>query len=586
MRLRRRTRRAFPQSRHDPQPRPRHVPLDQPRTVLRTVIDFRALGLPQDVRSALADAFWNHVGSRQPSAITFQWYHLRAFGRFVAETGSVRQVADLDQTLLLRYIEWLGQQRTAAGKPWTKSTRSVTYTALRKLLQWLERCRPGLIKPINYPYNPFPGRRREAQPRKRLSVQHLRALLRACEKDIQDSRALRLTVAEQRRSAQASNAPPSASRGALLEYIDTHCGGIIPPGKSAQFWKLEHTLAAHGGTRQIAPCLYPTSHALMPYYIAILVHTAGNPESIAALRTDCLRPIPLLDDREMLIWEKPRASTLQRRTFRRDAPFDPPALVREILEWTTRLRRRVAAPLRNRLFLYKGPGDITSLGPTNLVYARRRFVERHHLPDFELAAIRPSVLTAFYRASGDLSQVRTIANHVHLSTTVSYVESPEVEAQNRIRVATLQTAFLEHVRDPSASSGFAAAQTQQCDVAATRDPQIPAGDAVSMFGFSCKDPFSGVAPGTRAGELCTHFLGCLTCPNAILTHDERTLARLRQARDHLRAASCEIHPARWAAIYAPQLHILEQDILTRFSADEIGEAQRLRGTLPVLPPLR
>ena len=586
MRLRPRTRRALPQARRDPQPRPRHVPLDQPRTVLRTVIDFRSLGLPQDVRSALTDAFWNHVGPRQPSAITFQWHHLRAFGRFVAETGSVHQVADLDRTLLLRYIEWLGQQRTAAGTPWTKSTRAVTYTVLRKLLQWLERCRPGLIKPINYPYNPFPGRRREAQHRKRLSVQHLRAILRACEKDIQDSRALRLKVAEERQSARANNAPRFASRGALLEYIDTHCGGIIPPAKSVQFWKLERALAAHGGTRQIAPCLYPTSEALMPYYIAILIHTAGNPESIAALRTDCLHPIPLLDDREMLIWEKARASTLQRRTFRRDAPFDPPALVREILEWTTRLRRPVAAPLRNRLFLYKGPGDVTSLGPTNLVYARRRFLQRHQLPDFELAAIRPSVLTAFYRASGDLSQVRTIANHAHLSTTVAYVESPEVQAQNRIRVATLQSAFLGHVRDPSASAGLTAAQRQQCALSATRYAQIPAGEAVSMFGFSCKDPFSGVAPGTRAGELCTNFLGCLTCPNAILTHDERTLARLLQARDHLRVASCEIHPARWAAIYAPQLQILEQDILTRFSTDEIATAQRSSGTLPALPPLR
>jgi hypothetical protein len=95
-----------------------------------------------------------------------------------------------------------------------------------------------------------------------------------------------------------------------------------------------------------------------------------------------------------------------------------------------------------------------------------------------------------------------------------------------------------------------------------------------------------VAPGTHAGELCTNFLGCLTCPNAILTHDARTLARLLQARDHLRAASSQLHPARWAAIYAPQLAILEHDVLTRFSAEEVDEAQRLRSTLPSLPSLR
>jgi hypothetical protein len=72
-----------------------------------------------------------------PASVTFQWYHLRPFGHFVAETRSVQGLADLDRALLVRYIEWLGQQRTAAGKAWSKSTRSVTYTALRKLLQWL-----------------------------------------------------------------------------------------------------------------------------------------------------------------------------------------------------------------------------------------------------------------------------------------------------------------------------------------------------------------------------------------------------------------------------------------------------------------
>ena len=324
----------------------------------------------------------------------------------------------------------------------------------------------------------------------------------------------------------------------------------------------------------------------MPYYIAILIHTAGNPHAIAAVRTDCLRPMPLLDDREMLVWEKPRASRIQRRSFPREAPFDPPVLVRELLEWTSRLRRRVVPTLRTRLFLYHGQSGITALAPTTLIYPRRRFAERHQLPDFELAALRPSVLTAFYRAFGDLRQVRSIANHAHLSTTVSYVESPEVQAENRARVATLQSAFIGHVRGPDIDRAHRPPALGLPSEGIERKDAFPAGEAVSMFGFSCLDPFAGVAPGTRPGELCTNFLGCLTCPNAILTHDAPTLARLLQARDHIRAASAHIHPARWAAIYAPQLAILEQDILARFSSEEIGEAQRLQGALASLPPLQ
>lgn len=581
MKSRPRMQRALPRAGHSSISGIRHVPIDGPQLVRRTTIDFRSLSLPKDLRDALADAFWNHAGPRGVFAIHFQWHHVRCFARFVQETRTVRRLADVDRGLLLRYIEWLNQQRTLLGAPWSKSSRAVAYTVLRKLLQWLERCRPGRIEPINYPYNPFPGRRREARPRPRLSVQELRAILRACEKDIEESRTLRLQAAEERRRARNDKLSIRRSRGALLEHIDAHCDGIVPLSSAEDFREVRDALTVHGGTRQIAPCLYPTSDALMPYFIAILIHTAGNPYSIATLRTDCLRPMPLLDDREMLVWEKPRASSLQRRAFRADSPFEPPALVRDLLEWTSRLRRRVDPALRGRLFLYHGQGGIATLSPRSLIYPRRRFAERHELPDFELAALRPSVLTAFYRASGDLNQVRSIANHAHLSTTVSYVESPKVQAQNRIRVATLQSAFIGHVREPEVVRSAGAPSGRIAQRGAT-----PSGEAVSMFGFSCLDPLAGVAPGSRPGELCTNFLGCLTCPNAVLTHDAHTLARLLQARDHLRAASSQIHPARWSAIYAPQLAILEHDILARFASEEIMEAKRLQGALSSLPPLQ
>jgi hypothetical protein len=39
-------------------------------------------------------------------------------------------------------------------------------------------------------------------------------------------------------------------------------------------------------------------------------------------------------------------------------------------------------------------------------------------------------------------------------------------------------------------------------------------------------------------------------------------------------------------VYSPQLQILEEDILTRFSARELATAEPLRGALPPLPELR
>jgi hypothetical protein len=213
---------------------------------------------------------------------------------------------------------------------------------------------------------------------------------------------------------------------------------------------------------------------------------------------------------------------------------------------------------------------------------KNRFITRHHLPHFKLSAIRPSVLTAFYRASGDLRQVKEIANHVHLSTTVGYVQGPEVQSLHRVRVAALQSAFLGHIEQPHANGR----KPHETDAKHSAPRSTPPGTAVSMFGFNCRDPFEGIAPGTRAGEICNHFLGCFICPNAVITAEPASLARLLRARDHLRAGSTYLHPARWEAIYAPLLRIIEEDILTRFSAHELAAAAPLRTSSPSLPQLR
>jgi hypothetical protein len=556
---------------------------DAPRLVRKTVIDFTTLHMPEDVRLALAEAFWGHYGVQSADTIKAHWFHVRTFDRFVHESGAVKGLADVHRGVLVRYIEWLNVQCRLDGQPRSKVSRAAPYTALRKLLQWLARCRPGTIAAIDYPFSPFPWRDRESQPHDKIATHQLRAILEACEADIAQNRLIREAAA----AAPQEGADGSLDTVAgLLQYIDRHFDGIVPtwrdlshPGEG----KVRAALARFGSARQVEPCLYPRSESLLPYYLAILIHTAGNPEPILDLQHDCLQLLPLLDDRVTLVWRKGRTPRLQRRTFKIAAAFEPPALVRDILQWTERLRPFAPATLRGHLFLFKRKGlhAVTALSASTVKYALKLFCARHSLPAFSLASIRPSVLSAFYRTSGDLRQVRAVANHVRLATTVRYVEAPEVQAQHRMRVAALQSAFVGHIVKHQTRRNAA-------DVVgppeARRAPS-PA-QAVSLFGFGCKDPFAGTAPGTRSGELCMNFMGCFTCPNAIIAPDPSTVARLLQARDHLRAAAATLHPARWQVVYAPQLRILEEDILARFAAREIAAAVPLLAQLPPLPELR
>ncbi len=184
-----------------------------------------------------------------------------------------------------------------------------------------------------------------------------------------------------------------------------------------------------------------------------------------------------------------------------------------------------------------------------------------------------SVRTINHRVRGVLRFYGWAVRH-HWLTSSPLIERAE-------EFATLQNAFLGHLE---------AARTKIVPSSPADSSQIraavPPGTAVSLFGFDCKDPLAGIAPGTRAGEICHHFLGCFTCPNAVITGDPTSLARLLETRDHLRASATYLHPARFEAIYAPLLKILEEDILTRFSAAEFAAAATLCRKLPPIPELR
>ena len=561
---------------HQGVPSPR---FDTPRLVRKTLVDFSSLSLPDDARQVLAQAFWSHVGVRSARSIRTQWTSMLTFNRFATESGAIASLPDLGRVMLVRYIEWLNRQRRADGSPWTLSTRAAVYGSLRRLLQWLERCRPDAVGAIEYPYSPFPGRGRATLPRATPSAAELRAILHACEAEIAKMRAARDAAAVQRATVDGT----PGSLGWLLDQVDRRFGGIMPsalelerPGNHA----LKLALQRSGGARQIEPLLYPRAVSLLPYYLAILFHTAGNPEPIAELDRDCLQALPLMTDRETLVWFKARAGRIQRRTFGIANPFEPPALVRDILTWNERLRRLAPPEQRNRLFLFKGLRTVNAMSTITVHHLLNAFCERHCLPKFALASIRPAVLSSFYRVCGDLLRTKAVANHASLATTVRYVETPAVQMQNRSRIAAVQDAFIGHINSRQTPDGAIPVDDPRPHVS------VPPGRVVSMFGFDCDDPLAGVAPGTRRGELCTSFMGCFTCPNAIIAPDPATVARLLQARDHLRGAAATLHPARWQAFYAPQLRILEEDILPRFGMRELAAGQLLVARLPALPDLR
>lgn len=108
---------------------------------------------------------------------------------------------------------------------------------------------------------------------------------------------------------------------------------------------------------------------------------------------------------------------------------------------------------------------------------------------------------------------------------------------------------------------------------------------VTASGFTCRDPLEGLGPNQRAGELCTAWLGCFTCPNAVIPLTEDALARLLVMKNALLAARSGLPLSRWALVYEPKLIVLERDILSRFPPSMLKAAPRASSAVAQLPRL-
>ena len=89
---------------------------DAPRRVRNTVVDFSSLDLPEDVRLALAEAFWSHVGIRPEHCIHTHWFHIKTFDRFARESGALVGLADL-QSRSARALRRVAERAMQARRP-------------------------------------------------------------------------------------------------------------------------------------------------------------------------------------------------------------------------------------------------------------------------------------------------------------------------------------------------------------------------------------------------------------------------------------------------------------------------------------
>lgn len=544
-------------------------------------------------RHLLAD---KSEGTRQTFRYNLSWW-FRFLDEHDPTRKAVRTSRDIDAATLRAYIAWLDRQPLAVG------SRDRVWFAVKQPLAWMRRHRPDLVQPeLELPVNAFPRRNEQARPRAALARAELDAVLSACRLDIEASWAdfetgRALLAAADRAAVAAAKRPRELDLkdfGVLLALLVERYGGVVPgDGRhdpdDKMFFQVRRAILHHGGLVRVSRFLHAMAATLVPYAIAIAAQIFANPESLRNLRRDCMVEHLVLEGRWLVTWDKGRARQPQRRSFLRDRGLSVPNLIDRVRALTAPLVPYVPAAERDRLFLCSSPSGRRRIGLINEWYLSelvRAFAVRHDLRGVDgaplvltLASFRPTGLALAHAALGhDVTKTQVLANHASADTTMRYVHQPAVRAAQAAGLARLQGRFVAAVRD----GGWAAETGDKAGADAA--PRVDARNATAS-GFTCSDPLAGVAPGQRKGRLCTAWLGCFTCPNAVIPLEADTLARLMLMHDALAQARGRMAPDRWGLLYAPKLEILERDVLPRFPVALRVSASELMGQLPPPPPI-
>lgn len=558
-------------------------------------------GLPVDLRDLLVEAFRAHCVAQQSATRQTTWRALRRFTCFVVDDGMIETASDLDTAALGRYVLWLKKQGASRAP---RGAHAIAFDLLRPLLFWCRRNRRWRIAhDLEIPWNAFPGRRASQQPRRRLPSNQVKAILRACYEEIDEAWA-RFQYGQE--VIRRPELPPKTLRGQGLDRWIWRIGriddGLMPDTTVLEAHGIKSsTLVQYwGGARTMAQYFHITTDTLVPFFLAIAIQTAANPEPLRHIRRDCLVPHPLDEHRVIVDWNKPktgaRLQKAQRRSFDRRRRYAAPNLIEMMLALTEPIIATAPPSEQDRLFLTRSIHKEHSrrslrsrtgvIEHTVLRRAILRFIERANqridawntdhpdqlrepIADFAPALFRGSVATEHYRASGgDVLVAQSILNHASVATTETYLKSEETTRLQRQTIAHLQEQMINWVLGPERD---------------TPPPAFGKLRATAPFGHDCLAP---VAPGRDGVDrLCPQFGGCLACPGLVVPIDVGHLARILAAVDRLEEARKRLDPKRWSLLYAPSWRILTQDILPDFPANMHEPARKLATGMPLLPEL-
>ena len=518
----------------------------------------------------------------------------RKFFQFLTENNLQSiQFEEIDRPLLLAFTSWLNHRLSpTSGKLLSPGTKKQALGTIRNLIHALARTTEWRSAArridLEIPDNVWPGSHHQAQPKSQLQLDHMREIVRAAEREIEEIRtrfdqlpALLRIGEEELRTGRTRGSLPR-----LLYLIDQRYPTIIPGQSELKLTdpSLGNEMQAFHNQRGVTKYFYAGSRDLVPFVILILAATAFNPETVLTLDWANVRPetrfnMPVVT----FVGDKPRAGDDQVVLDGDSGGFGMSVILETLARITKRLRPHLTHPAdRNRLFVfaqergtvapkaYRHNTSDLAVSDGSLRHSRLRFIEENELEPFTFDQFRTTLLDAAHRWTGDLRVVTSLGRH--RSTHTAWQSYTSARARSGYQERIGETIVLRERW--FASDGKIDPRGSRLTSRMDRGVATP--------GFLCADPYDSPLPGQVGGRLCNAYGECPACPLAgANVGDSAHVAYYLALRVCVFESQGRIAPPAWTTRWGPVVEALD-DLIQHVPPSVLSEAAKLQVTLPAV----
>lgn len=513
------------------------------------------------VAKLLSEAFRALYGHRTKESQDQAWRCLRKLTIFLSE-ADLSTASTLPADINLTFYDWL------ATKPLQGSSKQTVGNLIKGVLEWCARNRPFLFNaPFKFESRSF-KRSQPLQARKALDLELSSRIMKCAlnEIDVVENR-----LVQGRAMIAACEGENAALIVKLLELGNGRFPNHNQLSKSGD--NLFRRVANAGGLRNLWSMVFTRPADLLPFYLAIQFQTAGNPYAIAALTRDCVRQHPIREDRETIVWSKPRANKMQRSDFPAKKFYSAPSLVRRLLVLTEPLRPLTRIN-KERLFICYTGGKVTTPSVQTWHNELALFLKKYDLPDFDFVQLRRTSAVLHHQQGESIFIAKNKLNHKSVLSTLKYTTLADRESEHDLLIAKGQAALYQEV-------------VRREKVEAPKESIKEAADTI--FGFQCRNPLDGFGGYGGATGACDHFFRCATCPGSLVMLDNPdVVARLLSSKIWLEDAKESFlrdgRHDRFLALYQPTLDVISNKLLPNV-AQHIKEKAQSISVFRSFPPL-